>query len=130
MQTSPTARYLAHAIEASPKTQREIARDAGFNAPNILTMLKLGQTKVPLDRIPALAHACDVDPAEFLEIAMQEYHPEIWNVLHGIFGPPLSPNEERLLMLLQLADMEGDFAWSDGLERAVAAVLDLGRPAG
>lgn len=54
---TPTARHLADAIELSHKTQNEIARDAGFPSANILSMMKSGETKVPVDRIPKLAHS-------------------------------------------------------------------------
>ena len=37
------------------KSQAEIAEEAGFLNANMLTMLKQGATKLPLDRVPALA---------------------------------------------------------------------------
>ncbi len=40
MTTSPTAQFLAEAITASGKTQREIAERTGFEKPNIIAMMK------------------------------------------------------------------------------------------
>ncbi len=73
--TSPTADFLARAIEFSGRTNREIAEEAGFAKPNIISMLAQGQTKIPINRIPALARACHVDPVHMLRLAMSEYHP-------------------------------------------------------
>ena len=42
-------------------------------------MMKLGQTKVPLDKIPLLAKACGVDQAFFMRLALQEYMPAGWD---------------------------------------------------
>ena len=56
-------------------------------------MMKNGQTKVPLDRIPAFAAACRIHPVFFLRLALAEYHPEIWNVLVNNIGFPLTANE-------------------------------------
>ena len=43
------------------KTQAEIAAEAGLRSLNFLTMLKNGTSKVPLDRVPALAKALEAD---------------------------------------------------------------------
>ncbi|NDR55838.1 helix-turn-helix transcriptional regulator [Pseudoruegeria sp. M32A2M] len=81
---------MTTAIETSGLTQREIAQRAGFPKPNVLSMMKTGETKVPIERIPALAEACDVDPIDFARIAMLEYHPEIWGTLNLVFDPKLT----------------------------------------
>ncbi len=97
MTTSPTAAFLKLAIANSDLTQREIAQQAGFPKPNMLSMMKTGETKVPLNRIPALAEVCEVDAASFIRIAMTEYHPEIWRMLETEFGANLSEDEEKLI---------------------------------
>ena len=51
---SPTARHLYDAIEDSSKTQKEIACEAGFASQNMLSMMKTGESKVPISRIPRL----------------------------------------------------------------------------
>jgi transcriptional regulator with XRE-family HTH domain len=98
---SPTALFLDHALAQSGKTQREIGEEIGLPKPNALSMMKNGTCKVPVDRIPALAKACGVDPAVFLSIAMEEYEPEAWAVLQGIFGGLLSEDERRWLGILR-----------------------------
>ena len=75
--------YLARLIELSPKTQREIATDIGYPKANIITMFKQGTTKVPLEKIPALARALGIDRIEMLRRAMREYAPEISRSYRG-----------------------------------------------
>ncbi len=91
------AEYLSHAIHLSGKTQKQIADEAGFNKPNILSMMKQGLTKVPIYTVPALAKACGVDQVHFISLAMAEYNPEIWAVLQQVKGEYLSEDELRLL---------------------------------
>ncbi|SLN35274.1 helix-turn-helix transcriptional regulator [Roseisalinus antarcticus] len=79
--TSPTARMIADAIEGSGKTQREIATEMGFERANVLSMLKTGEMRMPLERIPAFAAATGINADLLLQTVMQEYMPETWAVV-------------------------------------------------
>ncbi len=91
------ADYLTHAMKISGKTQKEIALEAGFAKPNILSMMKQGLTKVPFERIPALARACGVSEAAFMRLAMQEYMPNAWGAISTTLGDILTEDEKRVL---------------------------------
>ncbi|OWV39209.1 helix-turn-helix domain-containing protein [Mameliella alba] len=104
---SPTANFLRDAIDATDKTQRELARDAGLPHPNVLSMMKTGECKVPISRIPKLSAALSVDSSRFLELAMQEYHPEIWMTLQEDYRPLLDENERKLIDVYQTASFAG-----------------------
>ncbi|ODM49730.1 hypothetical protein A9320_28300 [Ruegeria sp. PBVC088] len=104
---SPTANFLRDAIEATDKTQRDLARDAGLPHPNVLSMMKTGECKVPISRIPTLAAALGVDASDFLETAMQEYHPEIWMTLKEDYKPLLDEAERKLIDIYQTASFAG-----------------------
>ncbi|MGR3593869.1 MAG: helix-turn-helix domain-containing protein [Limimaricola soesokkakensis] len=97
MAPTPTAAFLKLAIANSDLTQREIAQQAELPKPNVLSMMKTGETNVPLNRILALTEACGVDAATFIRIAMTEYHQEIWRVLEAEFGANLTEDEEKLV---------------------------------
>lgn len=103
MPYSPTAAFLSASIDGSKLTQREIAKQTGFKNPNILSMLKTGGTKVPLDRIPALARVLNLDAQEFLIMAIAEYHSGIHQVLVDVLGLPLSETEREILSQLRSA---------------------------
>jgi len=97
MTEKTVADRLSEAIEKSGRSQREIAAEMGYSRPNVLSMMKLGQTKIPIEKAPLLARACGIDPAEFTRHVMQEYAPAVWTTLEATFGESLTPAERRCL---------------------------------
>lgn len=93
----PTADFLGRAIAFSGKSQREIANAIGIGKPNMISMMKLGHTKVPIDRIPDLADACGVDPVLFMRVALREYHPELLDLTEDYVGDLLTLNDLRMV---------------------------------
>jgi len=78
----PTFReYLAHHIGRSGLSNREIAAACGFGQPNMVSMIKLGHTRLPLDRIPAMADVLELDVMDLFGRWMREHYPETWEVL-------------------------------------------------
>jgi hypothetical protein len=49
------AAFIAYHLKVSHKTHVEIAREVGLSSSNLLSMMKSGSMKIPLDRVPALA---------------------------------------------------------------------------
>jgi hypothetical protein len=123
MTFSPTAIILRDAIDASDLTQREIADRAGFRHANIISMMKTGETRVPLERI--LARALDIDERHFLIIAIQEYHPGVHEVLVDVLGLPLSDAELGILTMYRMASLRGDIELAGPFNDALKALLDL-----
>ncbi len=91
------AKYLAKMIELSEKTQKQIAHEVGYDRPNVLSMMKQGLIKVPVNRAPTLARALNIDPAYFLGLVLREYMPDAWSAMEQHLGGVLSENERRLL---------------------------------
>ena len=62
---SAIAKYIDKKIDElkGVKTQREIAAEIDYDKPNMISMFKRGEARVPLDKIPLLAKALGVDPA-------------------------------------------------------------------
>lgn len=73
-QNSPAAIFISARIQdlAYRKSQAEIAAETGFPNPNMMTFLKSGRNKVPLDRVPSLAKALEVDPAYLMRLALDQ----------------------------------------------------------
>jgi transcriptional regulator with XRE-family HTH domain len=91
------------------KTQGEVAAEAGFATPNMLTMLKQGATKVPLDRVPALAKALDCDPAWLLRLALEQGEGSTAAAaIYEIMGPMVTANERVWLAELRDASADSD----------------------
>ena len=74
----------------------------------MISMMKLGETKAPIERIPALAEARGADAQDFLRIAMLEYRPEMWGVLNVVFDPKLSdwPDPKRCVSRENLKELK------------------------
>jgi DNA-binding Xre family transcriptional regulator len=91
------------------KTQSEIAAEAGFINANMLTMLKQGANKVPLDRVPALARALDCDPAWLLRLALEQGEGSTAAVaISEILGEPISQNERAWIHEIREASGDTD----------------------
>lgn len=54
------------------KTQKQIAHEAGFINSNMISLLKSGASKIPIDRVPALAKALEMDPAFLMRLALEQ----------------------------------------------------------
>jgi hypothetical protein len=93
--TEMSAFLTQRLLELRPrKSQAQIADEAGFVNPNILSMLKVGKSKLPLDRVPALAAALDVDPSWLFRMAVaQSNYKTTQTVIDDIFGTLVSRNE-------------------------------------
>ena len=71
-------------------TDEELADELGTMKPSMITMMRCGQVKLPLEQIPTIARALNVDPAFMLRKALAEYMPEVFEVMIETFGKPLS----------------------------------------
>jgi hypothetical protein len=87
---SIVAAFIAKRIDEIGKTQRDIARECGGQKPNVITMLKNGQMKLPLDKIGRLRNRCN----------------SIWRCC---FGCSLTDAEETLKALV--LSLHGSIVW-------------------
>jgi hypothetical protein len=78
-------------------TQREIATVLGYDRPNIISMFKTGQTKVPFEKIPALAQVLSVDPTFLMQLALEQYWPDRFDILKPMFTRMMTANEQALV---------------------------------
>jgi transcriptional regulator with XRE-family HTH domain len=102
------AQYINECVSTSMKTQREIAEEAGFDKPNMITMLKQAKTKLPLDRVAALADALGVSRRYLMILALQEYHAGAFAVLQEVFGMAVTDNEASILNYIRLVSGHSD----------------------
>lgn len=129
MTYSPTAQMLAKGIKDSGLTQRDIADRVGFKHPNVLSMMKQGLTKVPLDRIPALSQALGLDQTRFLLVAVEEYHAGVYEVLCDTLGLPFSDAEQGLVVLFRMASLRNEIELDGPFRKALEGLLDLAEAA-
>src|SRR5438477_4565409 len=96
---SKVAIYLHKHIAAISykKSQREIAQEVGWTRPNMISMIKSGDAKVPWGSVSALAKAIEADPADLFRLALEEYWPEAHDAIGRVFGSIVSENERSFL---------------------------------
>lgn len=106
------------------KTQRDIATEAGFTNPNMLTMLKKGQTKLAIDRVATLASALETDPKYLLRLALQQSRNETMvRVYDEVMGAVVTRNETGWLEVIREASNNSDPAVSTRARSAVRAIF-------
>lgn len=105
------ARFLDKRISQlrGKRTQREVASLAGFASPPMLAMIKSGASKCPIDRVPALAEALEVDPRYLLRLALlQAWGDTAARTIDDVVGTVLSRNEEAWVRELRDASGNAD----------------------
>lgn len=102
------AKYLTRRVlELRPKTQANIAAEAGFTNANVLTMIKQGTSKLALDRVPALSTALECDPAYLMRLSLdQAVGSTAAKALIEILGTPVTAHEN--LWLAEIRDASGN----------------------
>jgi hypothetical protein len=64
---SRLAKYIERRVLElkSKKSQLQIANEAGFPNPNMITMIKNGSSKLAMDRVPSMARGLELDLSRF-----------------------------------------------------------------
>ena len=106
--SSHVARFIARRIEETGRLQKDIATKCGFDKPNMITMIKQGLTRLPLDKIGPMAMALETDPVQLLKMCMEEYQPATWKAIEPFMETAMTKDELRLLTALR-AGIGGPF---------------------
>jgi len=119
------ATYLAKRIDAlsGKKSQREIAAEIGYDKPNVISMFKRGEMKVPLDKVPALAKAIDVDPAHLFRLAMEQYWPDQHEAISAVFGTVVTKNEAEIVGKIRELTNNSDPELTPDMEQKLASAF-------
>src|SRR5277367_3924605 len=98
---SAIAKYLDKQIDAlkGVKTQREIATEIGYDKPNMISMFKRGETKIPLDKIPLLAKAVGADAAHLFRLALEQYWLDLKATIDEVFERRMASKNETEMFL-------------------------------
>lgn len=106
--SSQVARFIEKRIEETGQLQKDIAKKVGFEKPNIITMIKQGKTRLPIDKICLMAKALETDPILLFQMCIQEYQPDNWKVIAPFMEAAMTKDELRLLKSLR-ASVGGPF---------------------
>lgn len=98
------AEYITMQLHLCGKAQTQIAEEVGFDKPNVITMIKQGKTKVPLNKIGSMAKALEVDPVFFFKFVMNEYMPDLMGMIAAITNQPIiTRNEMEFIEVIRSA---------------------------
>ncbi|MDH2045623.1 helix-turn-helix transcriptional regulator [Acinetobacter johnsonii] len=102
------AQFLEAQINSSDKAQHEIAEEVGFAKPTMVSMVKLGKAKVPLDKAQPIAKALGIDSRDFFMRCLEEYLPVVFNEIVELTKdqPILSQNEIDIIKRIREARPE------------------------
>jgi hypothetical protein len=95
--TTKVANLIDARINELGKRQLDIAAEAGFNKPNIITMIKQGKTRLPLDKVGPMARSLELDPVQLLHLWFDEYEPETWDAIREQLDNLLTAREMAIL---------------------------------
>lgn len=106
------------------KNQSEISKQAGFRTPNVLSMIKTGESRLPLDRVVALAKALECDPALLFKLALEQQGVEhTREAVDQIFRGIVTENEAAWLQVIRDASRNSDPPLTGRTERALRAIF-------
>ena len=120
------AEFIARRILELKKTksQHDIAVEAGFVNPNMMSLIKSGASKVPLDRVPALASALETDPRLLFRMALEQAGGETTRMAaEQIFGTIVSRNEVAWLEEIRDASGHTDPALTNRARNAIRGIF-------
>ena len=103
------------------RSQQEIASAAGFKSVNMLSMIKDGKAKLPLERVIALAKALECDPRHLMRLALEQNLTQ--PVLDEIFassGGLSTSNEQAILQEISQLAGNSDPVLTPELKKALA----------
>jgi transcriptional regulator with XRE-family HTH domain len=123
--TTPTSTLIKSAIErlAYRKTRRKIAKEAGLE-PNMVSMIKHGKARLPLDRVPALAEALEIDPALLFRTALTDLWPTYETVVRRIFRDVFTSNEWAIVEIVRERTMGKVPDVTPDLRRKIEALFE------
>lgn len=112
-------------LELKPiKSQADIARQAGFPNPNMISMLKNGSSKLALDRVPSLAKALECDAALLFRMALEQLDTSTTDTaIQQIFRTIVTENEAAWLDAIRAASENTDPALTARRLSAINAIF-------
>lgn len=121
-----TTKYVSKKVDSlmlDGTSQREIAMAAGWSQPAMISMIKRGEIKPPMEKIPALARAIKADPAHLMRLVLNDHHPELAEALAAAFGTTLSENEIAVIKYFRELTSNQDPPLDDALRDGLGAAL-------
>ena len=69
----------------------------------MISMLKSGETKLPLAKLGSFAKAVNTDPTHLLKLCLHEYYPDVWEAIKNHLDAAVTSDELRMLRAIRSA---------------------------
>lgn len=80
----------------------QLAAALGYESGNVVTCIKKGLMRFPVNKVPELAHALELDARQLMRMALKEMDPSVLAAVETCLGPlQLTPGEVRLITALR-----------------------------
>ena len=67
----------------------------------MISMLKKGDTKLPLAKLGSFARAVNTNPAHLLKLCLREYYPDVWDAIRNHLDAAVTSDELRMIRALR-----------------------------
>lgn len=122
--TAELVSIIDRQMSALGLTQQNVAEAVGFNNRNMLTIIKKGLGKLPIERVPAMAKCLKVDERHLMRLALlQSYSPEIVNMILGVTDYMVSANERAIIETIRSATNNSDPELTPDLTEKIQAIF-------
>lgn len=109
--TSSTPITLVGQIEAQQAalglSDQDLCTAVGFERKIVLSLIKAGTVKLPIDKVPAFARALELDSAELVRAAIRESSPELSQLVDDVFNP-MNLSATEVTLIKHLRKLSGD----------------------
>jgi hypothetical protein len=78
--------HIRALINASQKSDQQIAEEIGYERGSVIGMVRVGAVKLPLEKVPAFARALNADVTELCRLALEEYSPVALKLMREHLG--------------------------------------------
>lgn len=121
-------RFIEGRMSQLGLTQREVADIVGFKNRNMLSFIKNGDGKLPLERVAGMARALKVPASELFEMALRQHYSSdtIELMKQALTEASLSRDEAELLDLFRVHVPRGKFT-ADALRRIADEMEKTGK---
>ena len=124
--TDIVAKLVDAGIRNSGKTANQIAKECHFNNACFISLIRKGNSRVPIKKIGEIARAIGFDVVNFRNRVVQEYMPELWelDMREGILPIGLSLPEQKAVRIMKMEldknNLSPDDKFYEGLRTLVA----------
>lgn len=103
----------------------DLANALNYENHNVITMIRKGRTKLPLDKVAAMASVLQTDPAWLFRKVLGEYAPDTLEAIEVSLGPIVTKNERAMLDAWRRATNTSDPDISPDLANGFLSIMLL-----